>query len=76
MLFPVPMDVPPQELLYHFQPALLPRLPPFTLSVALLPLQTESTVAEMEDGAEEKVLTLMDLLAHAVVLQVPSARTK
>ena len=76
MLLPLPTAVPPQELLYHFQLALLPRLPPFTLRVTLEPLHTESTEALIEVGAAEKVLTLMDLLAQAVVLQVPSARTK
>jgi hypothetical protein len=76
MLLPLPTAVPPQELLYHFQSALLPRLPPFTLRVTLEPLQTESAEAVMEVGAVEKVFTLMDLLAQAVVLQVPSARTK
>jgi hypothetical protein len=76
MLLPLPTAVPPQELLYHFQSALLPRLPPFTLRVTLEPLQTESAEAVMEEGAVEKVLTLMDLLVQAVVSQVPSARTK
>jgi uncharacterized membrane protein len=76
MLLPLPTAVPPQELLYHFQSALLPRLPPFTLRVTLEPLQTESAEAVMEVGAVEKVLTLMDLLVQAVVSQVPSARTK
>ena len=76
MLFPLPIAVPPQELLYHFQLALLPRLPPFTLSVTLEPLQTESAEAVMDVGAAEKVLTLIVLLTHAVVLQLPSARTK
>ena len=76
ILFPVPIADPLQELLYHFQLALLPRLPPLTLSVILLPLQTESTVAEIEVGAVEKVFTLMVLLIQAVVLHVPSALTK
>ena len=76
MLFPLPTAVPPQELLYHFQLALLPRLPPFTLRVTLEPLQTESAEAVMDVGAVEKVLILMDLMAQAVLLQDPSARTK
>ena len=76
MLLPVPIAAPPQELLYHFQLALLPRLPPLTLRLTLPPLQTESREAEMDVGAVEKVLTLMVLLTQAVVLQVPSALTK
>jgi hypothetical protein len=76
ILLPLPTAVPPQELLYHFQSALLPRLPPFTLRVTLEPLQTESAEVVMEVGAAENVLTLMNLLAQAVLLQDPSARTK
>jgi hypothetical protein len=76
ILIPLPTAVPPQELLYHFQSALLPRLPPFTLRVTLEPLQTESAEVVMEVGAAENVLTLMNLLAQAVLLQDPSARTK
>ncbi len=76
ILLPLPTAVPPQELLYHFQSALLPRLPPFTLRVTLEPMQTESAEAVMDVGAVEKVLTLMNLLTHAVLLQLPSARTK
>jgi hypothetical protein len=75
ILLPLPTAVPPQELLYHFQSALLPRLPPFTLRVTLEPLQTESAEVVMEVGAAENVLTLMNLLAQAVLLQDPSART-
>ncbi len=38
MLAPVPADVPPHEDVYHFQLAPVPRLPPLTDSVVLLPL--------------------------------------
>ena len=73
MLSPEPNKVPPQEPLYQRQRALLPRLPPLTFSVVLVPLHTESRVAVMEVGAVEAVFTLMDLLTQDVLLQVPSA---
>ena len=76
MLFPEPTAAPPHELVYHFQLALLPRLPPLTLSVTLLPLHMESIVAVMEAGAVDRLLTLMVLFTQIVVLQVPSALTK
>ena len=76
MLSPEPRSVPPQEPLYHLHRALLPRLPPLTLRVVDVPLQTESRVAVMAVGAVDALLTLIDLLTHAVVLQVPSARRK
>ena len=76
MLSPEPRSVPPQEPLYQRQRALLPRLPPLTLSVVDVPLQTESRVAVMAVGAVDALLTLIDLLTQAVVLQVPSARRK
>jgi hypothetical protein len=46
------------------------------LKVTLVPAQTESAVAVMPEGATEKVFTFTDLLTQAVVLHVPSARTK
>lgn len=75
-VLPVPMTVPLQLFLNHFQPALLPRLPPLAVNVTLVPAHTESAVAVIPVGAVEKVLTFTALLTQAVVLQVPSARTK
>ena len=76
MLSPEPNNVPPQDPLNQRHRALLPRLPPLTFSVVDVPLQTESRVAVMAVGAVEAEFTWMDLLTQAVVLQVPSARTK
>jgi hypothetical protein len=39
ILVPVPAVVPAQFTLYHFQLAPVPRFPPLTLSVVLLPRQ-------------------------------------
>ena len=38
-LLPVPTAVPPQLPLYHFQLAPVPKLPPLTLNVVVLPKQ-------------------------------------
>ena len=74
--FPVPTSVPPQDPLYHFQLALLPKVPPCRVSVTLLPVQIESAEVVIEVGAVERVFTFIALLTQAVVLHVPSARTK
>jgi hypothetical protein len=71
--FPVPILLLP---LYQTQLALLPRLPPFTVSVTVLVPQVESAVVEILVAAVLKVFTLIDLFEQAVLLQVPSARTK
>jgi hypothetical protein len=76
MLLPVPMAVPPQELLYHFQLAFPPSVPPLMRSVLLPPLHTESTDAVIDVAAEDNTFTLMVLLSQRVALQKPSARTK
>lgn len=73
---PVPTKVPPQEPEYQRQKAFPPRLPPFTLSVTLLPEQRESTLEVMDVGAVEFTFTLMNLLSQLVVLHAPEARTK
>jgi hypothetical protein len=39
------MAEPPHEALYHFQLALLPRLPPLMRNMLLLPGHTESALA-------------------------------
>jgi len=44
--------------------------------VTLVPAQTESAEAVIPDGAVEKVFSFNALLTHAVILHVPSARTK
>ncbi len=76
ILVPLPMDVPPQLLLYHFHSALLPKFPPLTRSVTDEPTQIESAVDRILIGAVEKLFTKIVLLKQAVVLQVPSIRAK
>ena len=76
MELPLPTSVPAQEPLYQFQLAPVPSEPPVTDSVVLLPEQMVVAVAEAEAGAVESALTVTVTEAQAVVLQVPSARTK
>jgi hypothetical protein len=76
ILVPLPMEVPPQLFSYHLHDALLPKLPPFTRSVTDEPKQMESAVDMMLTAGTEKLFTLIVLLAHIVVLQVPSIRAK
>jgi hypothetical protein len=73
---PVPTYVPPQLPEYHFQAAPVPNDPPCTHSVVLCPGQTGFALGEMPEAATESVFSVTVVLAHAVVLQVPSARTK
>jgi hypothetical protein len=75
MLLPEPTKVPPQVPLYQRKTPPVPRLPPLTVSVVLLPLQMV-VVPVIAVGAEDKVFTLTVVVAQAVVLHVPSARTK
>lgn len=51
MLLPVPTSVAPQEPLYHFQKAPVPREPPFTESVVLPPGVTTEGLAVADVGA-------------------------
>ena len=74
-LFPVANSVPPHEPLYHFQLAPVPREPPFGVSVVLLPLQIVVTPFIDVAGTEVSRTTTVTG-KHAVLLQVPSARTK
>ncbi len=73
---PVPIAVPPQDPLYHFQLAWKPSVPPLTVRVTVLPPQVVSLLAVMPVGATDLLFTLMVLLAQAVVLHSPSARTQ
>jgi enoyl reductase-like protein len=54
---PVPAGIPPQDAMYHFHVALLPRLPPDTRNVVLPPEQTESTDAVIAVAATDSVFT-------------------
>jgi hypothetical protein len=75
MLLPVPIEVPPQVPLYHFQLAALPRYPPFTLNVVEEPLHTVE-VPVIEVAGLEVSRTVTTTLLQGEFLQVPSARTK
>ena len=72
-LVPVPAEVPPHELLYHFQLPPVPRLPPDMLSVLLWPLHNVLVPLIVVTGVDVS-LTVKVKLLQAVVLQVPSAR--
>ena len=55
---PVPIRVPPQELVYQFHVASVPSEPPFTLSVKLVPDVAVAAVELMEVGAVLNELTV------------------
>ena len=59
MLLPVPIGALPHEPANHSATALVPRLPPITLKVVLLPLQM-TVVPVIPVGAVERVLTETD----------------
>lgn len=73
---PVPNKAPPQLPLYHFQLAPVPKLPPLTVRVVLLPEHIVDDVAAILVAAIEVSLTVISFEIQAVVLQVPSALTK
>ena len=74
---PVPTAVPlPQPLLYHFQSAPVPKLPPVILKVVLPPLQMVVAEALALVAGIEVSLTVMETLAQLVLLHNPSALTK
>lgn len=75
IVLPEPIELPPHDPVYHLHEALLPRLPPTTSRLKLVPKQMESSLELMLKGAVEKELTLMLLPTQTVVLQEPSART-
>ena len=75
MLLPVPADAPPHEPVNHSATAPVPALPPTSVRVVLLPRQMVET-PEILVGAIERVLTVINCEAQAVVLQSPSKRTK
>lgn len=73
---PLPTAVPPQEPLYHWKLAPVPSEPPVKDRVVPLPEQMVVGLALADAGAVESVFTVTVTEAQAVVLQVPSARTK
>ena len=76
MLDPVPTGVPPQLPLYHCQLAAVPRLPPFTESVAEPPEQRLEVLVLMDVAGVDNALVLIIRPEQAVVLQAPTAFTK
>ena len=67
---PVPTRVPGQPPVYHLQEAPVPSEPPFNVKV-VEPPQIGFGLAEADEGAEDKLLTLTVIEAHPVVLQFP-----
>lgn len=74
-LLPVATGVPVQLPLYHFQLAPVPKVPPLTLSVVLWPSQIVALLALADVAGTDVSLTVIAILLHTVLLQVPSART-
>jgi hypothetical protein len=75
MLAPVPADVPPHDDVYHFQLAPVPKLPPLTDRVVLLPLFIK-VVPLIEVAGTDVSCTVTVTLLQMVLLQVPSALAK
>ena len=71
----MPADTPPQYPLYQYQSADAPRLPPVIPRVVDEPIHIGFTVAVTATAGEDNELTVMIMLAHVVVLHVPSALT-
>ncbi len=75
ILVPFPTFVPPQELEYHFQLALVPKEPPFTFNVEVFPKHIV-VFPFMEVAGTELSLTMIVKFLQIVLLQMPSALTK
>ena len=71
MLFPVPAGLPPHEPVNHSATAPVPAKPPDTIKVVLLPKQILVAPAILV-GAIDRVFTVTNCEAQAVVLQSPS----
>jgi len=72
---PVPAAVPPHEPVYQRHIAPVPNVPPETVRVDEVPEHTTCREAVAEVGAVEGLFTITVIVAHVVVLHVPSART-
>jgi len=72
----VPAEVPPHDPVYHCQLAPDPSVPPVTPNVVEPARQTESLLAVIPLGTEDKRMSRTLMLPQLLVLQVPSARTK
>ena len=67
-LVPVPAKVPPHELVYHFQLAPAPNLPPLNVRVLVWPKQMVEVPLILEAGSDVSLMVKV-MLAHAVMLQ-------
>ena len=69
---PVPINVPPQEPVYHFHVAPVPIEPPFTLSVKLTPTVANATEEVIDVGAVLTAfavgVTLAEVAEHPAAL--------
>ena len=71
---PFPADIPPQEELYQYQFAAVPKLPPVIPKIVELPSQIDGKVAvTMLAEVVEESFTVMVIFTQVVVLQIPSA---
>ena len=75
MVPPVPTNVPPQLLVYHFQLAPVPNPPPCTVRSVLSPGQIDGLSAIAPEGAVDNVLAVTVTETQLVLFQVPSALT-
>ena len=72
----MPTDVPPHEPLYQYQSAVVPKTPPVRFKVVELPWQiVDKTAATEIVEVEELSFTVIIVLMHIEVLQIPSALT-
>ena len=71
----MPTNPVPHELLYHFQLAPVPKLPPVKPKVVLWPLQMVLAVAVTVVAGREVSCTVIVFVIQAI-LQVPSARNQ
>jgi hypothetical protein len=73
---PFPSEVLPQETEYHCHDALVPSVPPISVSVTAVPEHTDNEgLPVTEVGITDNELTMIEVEKHPVVLQVPSALT-
>ena len=61
--------------MYQYQFPEVPRLPPETVNVVVAPEQIVAGEEVAEVAIVERVLTVIEVLTHAVVLHDPSALT-
>ena len=75
MLFPIPTESPPQELLYQIQEAPLDKTPFSIWSVELSPTQKLLLFTSIPEGAIDPLWTNIVVSAQAEAPQIPIALT-